>query len=88
MIMITLMVTITVTVDAHNPDFRVMTTSVPVVVSLSEVDRYASLFRDHRGPIRLRRSRKRGTGQKDSKSQCSTGEHRCFFHDVLSVADC
>jgi hypothetical protein len=50
-------------------------TGISVVVSASEVNRYA-LFRDHHWPI----GRNGGPGEKDSDSQCRAGEHHCIFH--------
>jgi len=61
-----------------------MTTGISVVVSAAELDRYA-LFRDHYWLSRGCRSGERRTGEKDSDSQCGTGEQQYVFHDLISL---
>jgi hypothetical protein len=74
---ITVVVVVTAMMAAHH-NWRMMMAGISAVVSVSAVTRYA-LFRDHYWPIRRSRSSKRGTGEKNSDGQCSTGEHQCFF---------
>jgi hypothetical protein len=83
-IVITARVVISAMVVAHHNRRMMMMTGISVVVSVSEVNRYTTLFRDHQWPLRGGRSRKRGTGEKNSDTQCCTGEHHYFFHDFDS----
>jgi hypothetical protein len=84
--MITVVVVITVMMAAHH-NWRMMMAGISAVVSVSAVTRYAALFRDHYWPIGRSRSSKRGTGEKNSDGQCSTGEHQCFIHDLFSSTE-
>jgi hypothetical protein len=65
---------------ANDHDWSSMTAGISVVVSVSELNRYAALFCDHRWPIVPIRSRKRSTCQEED---CGSGKNQIFHRMLL-----